>query len=109
LQVGHNIPLVISPQNLQSLIELSLNRIEKETGIEFINMLPSEPDEINYEDLEDQLLDWLAQMPYGEISIDYYFNEYTYEKLAEKYDTTIARLYRLNRNNIETLKRKLDK
>jgi RNA polymerase sigma factor (sigma-70 family) len=87
------------------LIELSLNRIDKETGLEIINMYQANNDPDYDELLLQEITDSLASMENGEVTMDYFFEEMTYEQLAEKHGMTVSKVYRINTKNLESLRK----
>lgn len=87
------------------LIELSLNRIDKETGLEFIQLYQAN-DEPDYdEQLLQEITDSLASMENGELTMDYFLEELTYEQLAEKYHMSLSKVYRINTKNVDNLRK----
>lgn len=87
------------------LIELSLNRIDKETGLEMLQLYQSNDTPDYDEVLAQEITDSLISMENGEITLDYFFEEMTYEQLAEKYAMTVSMVYRINTKNLEALRK----
>lgn len=87
------------------LIELSLNRIDKETGLEMLQLYEANNTPDYDEVLLQEIVDSLVSMENGDITLDYFFEEMTYEQLAEKYGMTLSKVYRTNTKNLESLRK----
>jgi len=51
------------------------------------------------------ILDELDKLPNKEITIDYYLNGMTLQEISNKTDLSLSMVYRLNNENVETLKK----
>lgn len=87
------------------LIELSLNRINQETGLELINYFQDNTVDDRLESLAQDIVDTLEAMDFGYITMDYFFEEMTFEQLAEKYDMSLSKVYREHKENLQILRK----
>jgi RNA polymerase sigma factor (sigma-70 family) len=87
------------------LIEYSLNRIDRETGLEMLQLYEDKRKQ-EYDDvLLQEIIDSLSTMEFGDLTMDYFFEEMTYEELSKKYEISVSKAYRKNINNLENLRK----
>lgn len=88
-------------------VDLLLDKTDPRTGVKFIKYFADVDEDKGDKVLASIVIEKLEELETGGLTLDRYLGGLTYEELAEKYELSLSKAYRVDKSNIEEVKARM--